>query len=219
MKTIIFILALFSFSAFSQTWKKVESGTNLRLNSISFGSSQVGYVGADDGVLLKTMNGGENWNIIIVDSNLSGILKDIVDVDFQSSTHGYVVINNSQSPVHHQSSVLFTKDGGATWTASQFGMCGVIGSNMIDTGNGYFFGATCFGGRTIDRIVNRNFVNTTYNTGYSVFLRGMDFYKPHYGITAGDQGFLYRTTNSGVSWDTISPPFFQTFNDIKFIND
>ncbi|MDB4195470.1 T9SS type A sorting domain-containing protein [Flavobacteriales bacterium] len=221
MKNTILLLAiiLVSFNLNSQNWTKVESNTNLRLNSISFGSESVGYIGADGGTLLKTIDGGRNWNVILIDSSLVGIPMDIVDVQFQSATHGYIVYNYSQNSVHHQGFSNYTRDGGLTWISSPFGMCGPIGVHMTDTANGYFFGASCFGGLTIDKITNRSFVNTTYKSWSHGFLRGMDFYNSSYGITVGDFGKVYRTIDAGANWDTITPSFPQTFNEIKFVND
>ena len=221
MKNTILLLAiiLVSFNLNSQNWTKVESNTNLRLNSISFGSESVGYIGADGGTLLKTIDGGRNWNVILIDSSLVGIPMDIVDVQFQSATHGYIVYNYSQNSVHHQGFSNYTRDGGLTWISSPFGMCGPIGVHMTDTANGYFFGAACFGGLTIDKITNRNFIRTTYKTWSTPFLRGMDFYSPSYGITVGDGGSIFRTIDYGANWDTITSPFTQTIFDVKFVND
>lgn len=220
--TLLILLSVcLVFTGTSQipSWTKIESSTQLGLNSISFGSESVGYIGADGGTLFKTIDGGENWSIILIDSSIVGIPMDIVDVEFQSATHGYIVYNYSQNPISSNGKAVFTIDGGLTWIQAPVGMCGLLGVHMTDTANGYFFGASCFGGLTIDKITNRSFVNTTYKSWSNGFLRGMDFYNSSYGITVGDFGKVYRTIDAGANWDTITPSFPQTFNEIKFVND
>ncbi len=220
--TLLILLSVcLGFTATSQipSWKKIESNTNLRLNSISFGSESIGYIGADGGTLFKTTDGGKNWSIILIDSSIVGIPMDIVDVQFQSATHGYIVYNYSQNSISSNGRVFFTRDGGLSWSPANFGMCGPVGVHMTDTSNGYLFGSSCFGGYTIDKILSRNYIGSTYNTWSNPFLRGMDFYNSSYGITAGDFGVVFRTIDSGANWDTLSSGFPQTFNEIKFVND
>ena len=216
---ILLLVLLFSNLSYSQTWKKIESNTSLRLNDISFGSEQVGYIGADNETVLKTIDGGETWNVIRIDSSLIGFPKDVVDLDFQSATHGYIVMNYSQNPSYSITEIYFTKDGGNTWKPSSAMMCGVVGCYMQDTANGYFFGSSCFGGFTIDKVVNRVAQNSTYLTYSNYFINDMDFNNNNYGIAVGDLGQVFRTTNAGAKWDTLSTSFSQTINAVQFFND
>ena len=135
MKTIIYILIFFishSISAQS-SWKKIESNTKLKLNSISFGTPQVGYIGADDTTLLKTIDGGITWNLMPLTGINLHMIQDIVHVDFLNANEGYIVINNSENLVSHNSATLFTSDGGITWSFKNMGMCGAIKNYYFDT--------------------------------------------------------------------------------------
>ena len=78
MKKIIFSLLIIQFSfliANAQSgWFQVTTPiNNLYLNRIQFTSQNTGYaigpfLGATHGVLMKTVNGGTNWELIPIDS-------------------------------------------------------------------------------------------------------------------------------------------------------
>ena len=48
---------------YTQTWNQVTVPTSENLNDIEFpeGTSSIGYIGGDNGVLLKTIDGGLSW--------------------------------------------------------------------------------------------------------------------------------------------------------------
>ena len=55
------LLCSLSFLATSQTWNTVFSGTNEDLNSVHFANDTVGFIAGNNGVLLKTYDGGDSW--------------------------------------------------------------------------------------------------------------------------------------------------------------
>jgi photosystem II stability/assembly factor-like uncharacterized protein len=62
-------------------WEILNEGGSYR--SIDFINDQVGWI-AGDGTLLKTMDGGETWDFVSMDS-----ARNIVEIDFVNETVGW----------------------------------------------------------------------------------------------------------------------------------
>ena len=67
MKTIIFIFTILSLTTahlFSEgEWQALNSGVTTYLNGVYFINPNTGYVCGTSGKILKTTNGGINWNL------------------------------------------------------------------------------------------------------------------------------------------------------------
>jgi len=95
MKTILtlFLAVLGSASIAQTTWYEVATGVNNRLNVVEFASADVGYIGADDTLLLKTTDGGKTWQEV----NMAGLNvfpggEDILDLKFFSEDTGFMIV-------------------------------------------------------------------------------------------------------------------------------
>lgn len=93
------------------TWDTVfyDMHNNGRFQDLEFVDEEVGYVCGFNGRLLKTTDGGENWN------GLSAPLPDLQyeDFSFLSGVEGWLVSSNYVDQMWH------TSDGGATWDTLQ----------------------------------------------------------------------------------------------------
>ena len=130
-------------------WEEVEiHGINYPsyFNDICFCNSNIGYVvGAHNsnsfiyrGIVLKTTDGGENWETIYVHYDV-----DIQSVSFQTPDTGYVCGYHGKIPQTADSTysmVLKTIDGGATWfpflTSSQIDPSTFIQVRFFSENNG-----------------------------------------------------------------------------------
>ena len=99
MKKLILIVLLISSSIFTNAqWISQTSGTVDYLTSVFFPNTNVGYISAN-GYLLKTTNGGTNWNPL-PPSGIGGPLYfTSIDTGYTNSLGG----------------ILKTADGGLTW--------------------------------------------------------------------------------------------------------
>jgi len=77
-------------------------------NDIDFPAGQTGWAVGDSGRIVKTVNGGEDWN-----RQKSGVLAELTAVDFVSTSVGYAVGKGG--------CVLRTSDGGAHWVKQSSG--------------------------------------------------------------------------------------------------
>lgn len=216
-KTFLFTISiLLATAAFTQVWQKVNINTSLKLNSVSFGSEMVGYIGANDSTLFKTFDGGYTWAELPTQGfNFSDRLPDITHLEFITADTGFAMLGLAP----YDGLMYKTTDGGVTWVPQMANMCSPVFSYHFDTQNGFIIGSTCFGGKTIDKKVNDSLVGTSYLSWAPQYLRTIDFYNFDYGMAAGDSGEVHRTFDGGSTWDTVETITNEIIWDLQFVND
>jgi photosystem II stability/assembly factor-like uncharacterized protein len=219
MNNILLIISItvFSFTVKAQSWTNINSGTQLKLNSISFGSNLIGYIGANDSTILKTIDGGLTWNKQATNGiSFSLNLPDITQVDFTDELNGTLIIGLST----YSGQMFKTTDGGLNWSVQPTSMCTPIFSFSFDEDNAFAIGSSCFGGKTIEKKVNGVWdINTVYLSWGNEYLRTMTFYDNQFGIVAGDSGTVHRTMDGGLTWDTTETISDEIIWDLQFVND
>ncbi|NOS84862.1 MAG: T9SS type A sorting domain-containing protein [Ignavibacteria bacterium] len=200
-------------------WLRVPSPTNRILTKCWFVDSVYGWVAGDSGTIINTTNSGASWSV-----QNSGILNyNIDDVFFLNRRLGWALSNDY---FFNGTFVLKTTNGGLNWSMSNFPDTTVIVSSILftDSLKGY---ATGFSGK-IFRTTNGggNWDLCIIDTAGCPLLYGfpkhrLNFINSTTGYACGGQydmiGAVWRTTNSGVSWNAycITPePLF----DVKIIN-
>jgi photosystem II stability/assembly factor-like uncharacterized protein len=188
--TIIFILLEYS-NGFAQ-WIQQVSGTNQQLWSIDFVDSNIGYANTDNGITIKTTDGGANWNLF---PSFTGPYMEFISAD---TAFGLTV----DTAMHLQKST----DGGLTWvtksTSFDFGRIFFPSSNI-----GYVSGFTSdldsmLFYRSTDAGETWNVVSGYYML-FSPFYGALYFSSSNTGYYTNDSGELYRTTNGGISWTVV----------------
>ena len=102
----MFLIAIcFTSISVSGQWTALTSGLNSTFNSVNFVNDSVGFVAgyssSPDGIILKTTNGGINWDTSFFDIN-----KYFYSVFFTDNDTGY--LNSSDQ-------IFKTTDGGMNW--------------------------------------------------------------------------------------------------------
>ena len=103
MKTALLLLTSIMISLVSlgqiDTWRQITVPTSENLNCIDFPSMDVGYIGGNSGVLLKTLDGGLTWNTINFNTigwNSSNLpVGPILDLNFVDETNGYMLMHET----------------------------------------------------------------------------------------------------------------------------
>ena len=71
--TLIFLLLnIYLLTPTNAQWYPVNSNTSEDLNDIYFVSENTGYCAGNNGIILKTNDGGENWETVFQDSSIIG---------------------------------------------------------------------------------------------------------------------------------------------------
>jgi photosystem II stability/assembly factor-like uncharacterized protein len=229
---LVFVANFFSFSAVSTTalekvstssqmmlsqrggWESIESGVTQDINSIFFICLNRGTIVGDEGVILRSGDGGNNWVV-----QNSGVMENLYGVSY----YGYSIT----VAVGSGGTILYTSNSGMNWSILQTGMMGTYYScQMVNETVGVavgvnaifqpFFTRTNDGWDTWDS-------SSFYIEHDSVFYEGrlsdVHFIDPSLGfataivdVPAG--GAIVRTTDGGNIWETV---FFD--NDALFSID
>ena len=118
-----------------------ESGWNLvdypsySLNAISFGNTTHGIAVGDNGLVLRTDDGGLIWKPQFVETPDSySPFMDLTDIVFVTETIAIAAARNSQDYI------LRTEDAGKTWKTITWVTWGVHDLDFVDEKNGWFCG-------------------------------------------------------------------------------
>lgn len=222
-KMIVLLLQLICFASFSQTtWHTVPTETNKKLLCIDFPSSNVGYIGGEDSLLLKTTDGGTTWDSL----SYTGVTifsggGDVLKLQFINELVGYMVFGE-------YGGLYKTTDGALSWTNVTISgdMCFTHGLYMFSEDEGVVGGHACFGYERIDRISAGTGTAATlppFTLPWSSMIVDFDFYDTNLGIGVSKMYGFFRTTDGGLNWDTISRPSIlpitAELTSVEFIND
>ena len=206
LKKIIIIFLFFIISqekGYSQ-WNIVYSDTINTINDIFCLDSNKCWVAGTNGLLKKTIDGGNNWISLQLDTN-----KSYSSLYFLNDTIGFLV-SSPPDPV----GILKTIDGGVSWvtnfpsntctTSFGIGQCYAFNEDTA------LFLAGC---NTLDFSLN-----STFDSGLSlnkisllppciqssqIYLQRMLFINDSVGYAVGDNEGLYKTIDKGINWTKI----------------
>jgi photosystem II stability/assembly factor-like uncharacterized protein len=85
------------------------------LNDVHFINENIGYAVGNNGTIIKTIDGGENWC-----TQQSEITTQLNSIFFIDNSNGWVVGGNKWFQETDSSVILNTTDGGLTWISQSF---------------------------------------------------------------------------------------------------
>jgi photosystem II stability/assembly factor-like uncharacterized protein len=174
-----FCLLFISVSVFAQ-WVQQTSGTNARLYSVYFTSSDTGYT-VGGATILKTTDGGNIWNIL--STTLGG-----ASVFFTDANTGFVASGLN---------ILKTNNAGASWSVILSGASDFLLSIYFPSSDtGYVVGMN----GTILKTCDTGNTWTTLSSGISNNLYSVYFTDINTGYAVGNVGKIIKTSNGGANW-------------------
>jgi Uncharacterized protein related to plant photosystem II stability/assembly factor len=183
-----------------QTWQETQiykSGdfrnTVPEFLSIRFSDKKRGFVIGSllnragqviDSVVMRTEDGGDTWQRVVVPSK-----KELFHLDFNGSSHGWIVGDEGL--------IMATTDGGATWAVQTSGVKrALFNVDFRDDNNGYAVG----GGGTILRTEDGGKTWERVTTPYNETFKRIDFADDKNGWIVGHGGSILRSSDRGKTW-------------------
>ena len=188
----------------SQQLRSLQNDASLR--DVIFVGTQIGYSVGDHGVILKTENGGTDWNFLDGPVNSQGpMVSHWRSVCFLTDRIGWVA--GGRVGVNGQTSsglVLHTKDGGENWqTMAPAGVGTIFHVQFFDLQNGVISGESTTQGasgvwRTTDGGKNWRTIDSTRRSHW----RCGAFIAADSGIVAGSRGHVALVNGNRLLDDT-----------------
>jgi len=198
----VFFTAIYFFiscSCANSQWITQQSGTVNNLKCINLTDSQTGFI-CGDNVILKTTNAGNNWN----KTELTGIWNSIY---FVNLTTGFLCGNNGK--------IMKTTNAGENWLTLNSGTDKNLTSiRFVNEQTGYFTGwyktllKTTDGGLTF---------SNTFGSAYYMWQK--TFILNNYIFLMGNDGALFRSTNSGSTWDSLYTGMPNSLSSAQFFEN
>lgn len=221
---LLFLIVSNSNRLCSQNWTQITSGTQKKINTICFSSSSIGYLAGNDSLLMKTTDGGATWAQL----NYTGVNflpngANILNIQFLNDTLGFITVGP-------YSGSYGTTDGGLTWNSISLpgNLCFNQGIYFFDENNGFIAGSGCFQGELISSFSGGSWQTGTWNlsnlnaptTLPDNRITDIDFYDNSYGLAVSISGYVFRTTDGGANWDSVSTPApLNALTSVLIVND
>jgi len=183
------------------------------LKKIKF-KNNIGVIVGNKTTVYKSTNAGLNW----VDISVGIDTLDLLNLN---------IFNEQNYFLTGTESVLYkTTDGGKTYSGRNFGMPNPLFSiDFYDNNKGVISGcynkgviSGCCGMLLKTEDGGMNWSPEVYLTpGYTV--HGIQYLNSSTYIIASEAGIVYRTTNNGNNWDSLSTPVFVDYFGMHFVNN
>ncbi|MDF1554953.1 MAG: YCF48-related protein [Deferrisomatales bacterium] len=174
-----------------RTFQQVEVPTRTTLTAVSFPDARRGWAAGHDQVILRTSDGGEQWEQVYADP---GDERPVLDLWFRDGLHGYAV--------GAYGLFLETGDGGATWT-----------SRRISEDDFHLNRLAPAGGDRLYLAAEAGMVYRSEDAGHTWVALDSPYEGSYFGILwlSGDtlllyglRGHLFRSEDGGESWQTLA---------------
>src|SRR4030095_3645523 len=184
------------------TWSAKYTGTSGWLTGIYFLNPQTGFAIGSSGVVLKTVNAGENWSPLDIGAGIT-LLEQ---VNFFDANTGWITGWDGK--------LYRTVNAGINWTPVNSGTT----SNLYTTyfqpsGTGWISGYAGVLLKTTNSGTNWVSQPVVFNTEFfSIFFAG------ELGWLCGNSGKMFHSTNGGVNWTPQVVSTNKRLETIDFIN-
>ena len=205
--------SIFKTTDGGSTWSQKFSGFMRPVSQIKFIDNQIGnaVIGNWDGmfrygVLIHTMDGGENWITKKFVENFA-----FIDLDFFDRDYGWAVGTNGV--------LCRTTDGGTTWSnpvfISDFWLHDL---HFPDKDTGYAVGGSSSGDIILKTTNSGNSWTIVRQTYQNPLLAGVYFIDTQTGWAVGLGGTILMTINGGSSWIRQLTNITSLFHDVFMID-
>ena len=217
-KSFLFLLLIVPFILNAQVWEYKDSGTDFILLDLSIppGQDQIAYAAGSqytvdsEGIIIKTVDGGETWETIYP---LSGTVHSFTRIEFVSPLKGFVV--------GWGNTFMMTEDGGATWVdiAAGTDIYYYSGLNFYDENNSFAMGLNLSNGLdsyiTNDGGITWNLLTNT--TNMAEFASA--YADENTLFTVGKDQVISKSEDGGENWSIINTGIQGFYNFEVYFKD
>ncbi len=184
-------------------WQQMTTPTSYYLYGVHFKTETLGWICGMNGLILKTVNGGNSWTIKNTPTS-----QTLTDITFMDNRTGWAVGNNG--------TIIFTNDFGETWTLQSTPTTNQLKSVYFKTENEGF----AVGYNTVLHSTNGGSDWDTLSMPTNGDFKDIDFFGQNHGIIVGGFGnpLCFITTNGGISWSSAGNYFYQFIRTVELID-
>lgn len=197
----IILLLLFTgcLNGYTQTWSIQESNFDSALLNVCFVNPETGYVCGLNGKVLKTTNGGSDWNALNTNVKDGLACIQFINENIGFASGGFI------GGEAKNCTMIKTTDGGNTWNKLNVatGKCGG-GSYFINADTGFYAYADDLYGHSV--IARTTDGGTTWNQVYSGsgWISYFHFPDSKNGYATVNNDSVLKTTDAGLTWTLTS---------------
>lgn len=181
-------------------WNLVHNEPDINLNKFSSVNENLIFSVGSDGVLLKSIDTGENWTKITIPST-----DNVTDIKFRSSMIGWYTTSSGK--------IGKTVDGGINWTEKTLHSESI---NSIDFFNGILLAAGNNGKILYSENDGEIWTNINEQTVFS--FNDIKIINDTLSIAVGASGSIFKS-NNGTLWTSIETSFFNSLSSIELNAD
>lgn len=197
---LIFVLIL-SPAILNAQWDIQNSGTSTILKSVTFINENTGWACGDD-IVVKTTNGGDTWTQL----NVTGYHEV---VQFVNENDGWICGKNGV--------ILRSTNGGVTWNPQNSNVSHHLTDlKFYDENTGFVTGF----GKTLLKTTNGG--NSWFHAippGPEPIMHSLFILNSNTIYASADLSFIYKSTDAGQTWDSLTLGMPNPFFSIFFLNE
>ena len=198
------LLIFVSNTQLNSQWVSQSSGVSSQLLSVYFVNQAIGFACGVNGKVLKTTNGGANWQA----STVLDTSHVFTSLHFINPVTGFIagrILILGQTFVA-KPIILKTTNGGGTWNSLLSDSGYTLRSVYFINENTGFASGGLYGAGPNKFLTTTNGgssweINSFLAPGY---LYSVSFHDMNTGFTVSSLGTIYRTTNSGQNWNFLA---------------
>ena len=163
------------------------------MSDIKFIDENMGWAVGNEDMLLKTTDGGNNWNPQSTGLNTYP-MYELKSISFVDSLNGWIVGNNVALGPADTGIILYTTNGGETWEQQFLDTIPLSDVCFVDELNGWAVGLD-------GAILHTNDSGDSWDlqeSGTLVNLHSVCFIDQNMGWICGDSGVILHTDNGGI---------------------
>jgi photosystem II stability/assembly factor-like uncharacterized protein len=208
MKRLFILIGILLFifqtthAQFAWEWQNPKPQGNT-LRDVFFNDTIIGYAVGDAGTLIKTTDGGNNWNRVY-----TGVWDALNSVYFTDSYNGYIAGERGR--------ILKTIDAGGHWDSLATNTTKTLYSIVfVNNNTGYAVGDS----GTILKTTNGGTTWQMLTSGTTNRLLSVSFIDENTGIVTGNNGTSLKTTNGGATWQSLTTGTTKVLNAVHMLDN